>query len=378
MRLALITPYYFPSVRGNSITVQRIESGLRDQGLQAHVLSLDRQDAAAIRAELLGLRPTIAHGFHARTTGPLVAAAAAELGIPWVVTLTGTDVNHDLYDTERRAAVLEVLRGADALVAFHASIKARVEAEVPGVGPRVHVIGQAVQCREARFDLGERLGIRPPAFVAFQPAGIRRVKNIPSVLGPLAALHARHPRLRYLLAGPVIEPDEGRRVLELLARLPWATYLGALAHEEICAILPQVQVVINSSLSEGGMSNAVLEAMSKGVPVLASDIEGNRSVIEDGRDGLLYASPAELEAKLTQLLLDPSLGPALGRRAQSKVAGQFRLEGEIDAYLALYKRLLAAQVSGLNRQDAKAPPGITGISPDDGAYDGERGWSQRQ
>lgn len=344
MRLALITPHYFPSVRGNSITVQRIESGLRDQGLSAHVLSLDRQDAGTIGKELARLRPTIAHGFHARTTGPLVAAAAATLGIPWVVTLTGTDVNHDLYDPELRCAVLDVLRGADAVVAFHASIKAKVEAEVPGVGPRVHVIGQAVQCREARFDLGERLGIRPPAFVAFQPAGIRRVKNIPSVLPALAAVQQRHPRLRYLLAGPVIEPDEGERVAALLRAHPWATYLGALTHEETCAILPQAQVVINSSVSEGGMSNAVLEAMSKGVAVLASDIEGNRSVIEDGQDGLLYASPAELEARLTRLLQDPTLGPALGRRAQEKVAGQFRLEGEIDAYLALYKSLLAARV----------------------------------
>jgi glycosyltransferase involved in cell wall biosynthesis len=170
------------------------------------------------------------------------------------------------------------------------------------------------------------------------------VKNIPSVLPPLGALHARHPQLRYLLAGPVIEPDEGRRVQGELRELPWAAYLGALAHEEICAILPQVQVVLNSSLSEGGMSNAVLEAMSKGVPVLASAIEGNRSVIEDGRDGLLYASRAEFEAKLARLLLDPALGPALGRRAQAKVAGQFPLEGEIGAYLALYKSLLAARV----------------------------------
>jgi glycosyltransferase involved in cell wall biosynthesis len=344
MRLALITPHYFPSVRGNSITVQRIESGLRDQGLSAQVFSMDRQEAGAIRQELARLRPTIAHGFHARTTGPLVAAAAAELRIPWVVTLTGTDVNHDLFDPEWRAAVLEVLREADALVAFHASIKARVEAELPGVGPRVHVIGQAVQCQEARFDLGERLGIRPPAFVAFQPAGIRQVKNIASVLGPLAALQERHPHLRYLLAGPVIEADEGQRVQALLRERPWAAYLGALAHEEICAILPQVQVVINSSLSEGGMSNAVLEAMSKGVPVLASDIDGNRSVIQDGQDGLLYASLDEFAAKLTRLLQEPTLGPALGRRAQAKIAGRFRLEGEIGAYLALYKSLLPARV----------------------------------
>jgi hypothetical protein len=56
MILALVTPYYFASVRGNSITVQRIESGLRDQGLTVQVFSLDRQDRDAI---LGGLRHAI-------------------------------------------------------------------------------------------------------------------------------------------------------------------------------------------------------------------------------------------------------------------------------------------------------------------------------
>jgi glycosyltransferase involved in cell wall biosynthesis len=170
------------------------------------------------------------------------------------------------------------------------------------------------------------------------------VKDIPSIVPPLSAAQQRHPHLRYLLAGPVIEEDEGRRVEECLRGRAWARYLGALPHEEICAILPQADVVINSSISEGGMSNAVLEAMSKAVPVLASDIEGNRSVIEDGRDGLLYRSPAEFVEKLERLITDPDLRAALGRRAQEKATRDFLLEGEIGGYLHLYRTLTAARV----------------------------------
>jgi len=343
MRLALITPHFTPSVRGNAITVERIASGLRDQGVGVRVFSLDRRDAAAVRADLHAAPPDLLHGFHAAATGPLVACLAGDLGIPWVLTLTGTDVNHDLYDVRRRGAVLEVLARADALVAFHDSIRARVEAELPGAGRRVHVIGQAVRCRDGRFDLGRRLGIPGHAFVAFQPAGIRRVKNIPSILEPLAAVQRRHPRLRYLLAGPVIEEDEGRRVEALLRGRSWAAYLGPLAHAEICAILSRTDAAISSSLSEGGMPNAVLEAMSKGVPVLASSIEGHRSVIEDGRDGLLYGSPEEFEEKLERLLAEPGLGPRLGARAR-EAARQFRPEDETAAHLALYRTLLGARV----------------------------------
>lgn len=342
MILAIVTPFYFPSVRGNSITVQRIESGLRDQGVTVQVFSLDRQDRDAIVAGLRGLRPQVVHGFHATATGPLVVQTAGELGIPAVMTLTGTDVNQDLFDAARRATVLAVLAAAQAIVVFHEAVRDKLLPEVPALAPRVHVIGQTVRCDEERYDLRSKLHLDRRDFVAFQPAGIRRVKNIPAVIPPLAALRRRYPQLRYVLAGPIIEPEEGERVQLMLRGRPWAFYLGAVSHEEICAALPQVEVVLNSSLSEGGMSNAVLEAMSKGVPVLASDIEGNRTVIVDGEDGFLFRSEAEFVEKMERLLTDPALRYGLGRRAMRKIETRFPLEGEIGGYLALYRSLAAA------------------------------------
>jgi glycosyltransferase involved in cell wall biosynthesis len=343
MRLALITPHYFPSVRGNSVTVQRIESGLRDQGVIVQVFSLDQESPDAILAGLQRFRPDAIHGFHATKTGPPAIQTARALGIPAVITLTGTDVNLDLVDAGRRPTVLAVLRAAQAIVVFHETIRDRVQREAPEVGPRIRIIGQSVQCDEAPYDLRGKLGLTPLDFVVFQPAGIRGVKNIPSVIPPLRTLQERHPHLRYVLAGPVIERTEAARVEELLRDLPWAFYLGTVTHEEICAILPQVEVVVNSSLSEGGMSNAVLEAMSKGVPVVASDIDGNRSVILDGQDGFLFGSEAEFVEKVGRLLEDVALRYALGRRAKQKIVAQFKLEGEVGGYLALYRFLVAGE-----------------------------------
>jgi glycosyltransferase involved in cell wall biosynthesis len=341
MLLAIVTPYYFPSVRGNSITVQRIESGLRDRGLRAQVLSLDRQDRSGVLAGLRRLRPDVVHGFHATLAGPITLEAAGDLGIPAVVTLTGTDVNQDLYDPAHRAVVLAVVEAAQAVVVFHEAIRDRLLCEAPALRPRVHVIGQTVRCEEGSYDLRRKLGLDPRDFVVFQAAGIRRVKNIPAVIPPLVILQERHPRLRYVLAGPVVERDEGERVEAMLHGLSWASHPGALSHGEICAALPQVEVVVNSSLSEGGMSNAILEAMSKGVPVLASDIEGNRTVVEDGHDGFLFRSEADFLEKMERLLVDPALRHALGRRGMRKIESQFPFEGEIGGHLALYHSLAA-------------------------------------
>jgi glycosyltransferase involved in cell wall biosynthesis len=344
MRIALVTPHYLPSVRGNSITVQRLEAGLRGRGLTVQVCALDRQEATDARTAVRAFAPDLVHGFHARSAGPLALQLAAALGVPSAVTLTGTDVNQDLFEADRRATVLEVLRRADALVAFHASIRSRVVRAVPEAGLRVHVIAQAATCRDAGGGVAARLPLEPGTFLVFQAAGLRRVKNIPSIVPPLAAVHARYLRLRYLLVGPVIEPEEHARLEALLRGRPWACYLGSRPHEEACALLARAAVAINSSLSEGGMSNAVLEAMRQGVPVLASDIEGNRSVIEDGRDGLLYRSPGEFAAKLERLLCDPALGPALGARAREKAARDHSPAREIEAHVQLYESLIGTAV----------------------------------
>jgi glycosyltransferase involved in cell wall biosynthesis len=343
MILALVTPYYFPSVRGNSITIQRIESGLRDQGVEVEVFSLDRQDRGTILAALGRARPDVVHGFHATVSGPLITEAARLLDIPSAITVTGTDVNQDLFDPARRPLVREVMEAVQAVVVFHEAIGEKILREVPAIREKIRVIGQAVLCDGSRYDLRGAAGLHPGDFVFFQPAGVRRVKNIPTVIPWLAVLQRRHPEVNYVLAGPVIEPEEASRVTGMLRGLPWATYLGALDHEQICAGLSAVQVVINSSLSEGGMSNAVLEAMSKGVPVLASDIEGNRSVIADGEDGFLFGSAAEFLAKADRLLDDPALRAVMGHRARMKIAAHFRLEGEIDRYLALYRDLVAGR-----------------------------------
>ena len=87
------------------------------------------------------------------------------------------------------------------------------------------------------------------------------------------------------------------------------------------------------------MSNAVLEAMSKAVPVLASDIEGNRSVIVDGQDGFLYGSVADFLTRAERLLGDAALRYAMGRRAMQKIAAHFPLEAEIGGHLRLYQTL---------------------------------------
>src|SRR2546422_6407579 len=144
-RVAVLTPFAFPSVRGNAITAERIVAGLRERGEEVSVWDLSATAEADIAGEVEACRPALVHAFHAYRSGPLALRLARRLEVPLVVTLTGTDANHELLDPEHAPTVRRVLEGASALVVFHDSIRARITAALPDLASRLVVIPQAAR-----------------------------------------------------------------------------------------------------------------------------------------------------------------------------------------------------------------------------------------
>src|SRR5439155_1750987 len=156
-RVALLTPFAFPSVRGNAVTAARVAHGLRARGVEVDVWDLSLHPGVAVEAEVDAFRPAVVHAFHAYRAGPLALRQARRAEIPLVVTLTGTDANHDLFDPERASVVRRVLEGAARLTAFHDSIAERVAGALPDLRGRLVVVPQSslVDTTEP-FDLGAR------------------------------------------------------------------------------------------------------------------------------------------------------------------------------------------------------------------------------
>ena len=343
-RLAILTPFGPPSVRGNAITVGRIVRGLRERGLDARVWDASALSEAAITREVEAERPALIHAFHAYRTGPLALRLARRLEIPLVVTLTGTDANHDLFDAELAPVVRRVLEGATAVIAFHASIVERVAGALPDLRARLEVVPQAVRFDDpAPFDLPAAWPLPGGRTLIVFPAGIRPVKAPRLPLPALDALAAAEPRLRLAYAGPILDEAEAAALARELAGRPWARHLGVVPHERMAALLDQADIVLNCSVSEGGMANSVLEAMVRGRAVLASDIPGNRALVEDGVTGLLFDGPAALAAQAARLVRDGALRARLGAAARARVERDYPPAREIDGHLAIYRALARAR-----------------------------------
>jgi glycosyltransferase involved in cell wall biosynthesis len=261
--------------------------------------------------------------------------------LPLVLTLTGTDANVDLFDPERASVVRRVLEGASCLVVFHESIAARIAGVLPDLGRRLTTVPQSAWLPLAeRFDLDARWPLPPGRVLFVFPAGIRPVKRPRLPLAPLARVVARHPQVRLLYAGPVLDREEGQALVRALEGVDWARHVGEVPHAQMASLLEQADVVLNCSLSEGGMANSVLEALTVGRAVLAADIAGNRSLIEEGVTGSLFRDERELELKAEALAADPALRARLGATGRRRVVAAYPAEREIEGYLGIYRGLL--------------------------------------
>ncbi|GAB5406679.1 MAG: glycosyltransferase [Aureliella sp.] len=107
-------------------------------------------------------------------------------------------------------------------------------------------------------------------------------------------------------------------------------------------LMSGLDVLWNGSLYEG-QSNTILEAMARGVPVVASDIPGNRDLMEHDRSGILYPlGDVETLTKATNVLLrSDDLRASMGAAAAQRVKQVFSLEQMVRSYDQLYTELHA-------------------------------------
>jgi glycosyltransferase involved in cell wall biosynthesis len=301
------------------------------QGCDVQVIGLDTvsPDDAVKRIREGGF--DLCHAFHAHRGGTVALKVQECTGLPYLVTLTGSDV-YEALDDHRRQETLAALAGAARVVAFHDAIAGRLLARASALANKVTVIPQGVvlQDRRPSRPMGD-------GCTFLLPAGLRPVKNVLFPLEPLARLADRFPGLRLVLAGPELDPQYASRVLARLQEFGFARHMGAVAHEEMAALYRQADVVLNTSLFEGGMANSLLEGMASGLPVLASNVEGNRSLVTEGVTGLLYRDTGEFFVKAARLAAEPSLRTMLGQAARQRVTMHHAPDQEAAAYLGLYR-----------------------------------------
>ena len=200
-----------------------------------------------------------------------------------------------------------------------------VTAPAESVRRHVHAVER---CRPKKIvvipngvDLERFRGVQPASTAALELPGpgpilgsvgrLSPKKGQATLLEAAALVLRRRPDVTFVLVGDGPQRAELGAHAERLGLDGRLRFLGLV--EDPIPLLPRMDIFVLPSHMEG-MSNALLEAMAAGRPVVATNVGGNAEVVQDGVTGLLVPprDPQRLAEALLTLLDDPARAAAMG------------------------------------------------------------------
>ena len=336
-----LRPYVraFDDVRYFSYLPESLDTFTTDREVLARVTLLRGRGHPWLHSVLLPLRHrralagcSVLRVF--QITGAVPALVARRwFGVPFVTTygfryaaLTRSPLTRQL----RRIVESLALAAADAIIVTTPALEAYVRSRRPR--GEVHLIPNGVDT--TLFQPAPR----PPREVreVLYVGRLSGEKNLGALVE--AAARVKHTPLRVTLVGS--GPD--RAALEARARALGVSLQvkPVVPHPEVARLMAAADAFVLASFNEGH-PKVLLEAMAAGAPCVASDCEGNRSLVADGRTGLLFDpyKPEDLAAQLDRVLGDAGLAAGLATAARHQVTASYDLGALVAEEIALLKRV---------------------------------------
>ena len=331
-------------------------SGPREQTLRAHgvpVHSIGKRgkfDPIACRrleAKLVELQPDIVHTwlFAANSYGRAAALAAR---VPVIV---AGERCVDPWKSWWQLAIDRHLLKSTSAVVTNTTAVTQFYAQRGVPTERFVVIPNAVepptQTPLTRDEAFARLGIPPRDKLVMAIGRLWPQKGYRDLIWSGELLHVAYPQVWFVIVG---DGPERARLMHYRDKVRGDDSVRFAGQRvDAAQLLSAADVLWNGSLYEG-QSNTILEAMSLGVPVVASDIPGNRDLVQHGKTGYLYklGDVATLTRKTNYLLNNPSVGQTLGEAASARTRDEFSVKLMIERHAELYQCL--AQQAGVGRR----------------------------
>ncbi|MEU8174835.1 glycosyltransferase [Microbispora hainanensis] len=324
------------------------EAALRDAGVEVHHLGFTRSGRLAPARNVLAfcrmvrllrrVRPQVLHAYLPESY--LLGVPAARLAqVPVVIAGRRGLSRFNKARTPLFAIGTVVTRLADHVVANAAAVAedARRAERIPG--HKLTVIYNGLS--RSAFDRVDPAPLGTGLPVVLCVARLVPEKGLGFLVDAAAILARRGRPCTVALAGdgPARDDLEAHaRALAVDLRL-----LGAQA--DVRPLLAAADVVVLPSLAEG-MSNAIMEAMAAGRPVVATDVGGAAELLEDRGILVPPEDPVALGEGILRVLDDPELAARLGTEARAWARKNLDLDVMADDHLALYRRLLDERCGG--------------------------------
>jgi glycosyltransferase involved in cell wall biosynthesis len=292
---------------------------------------------------LRALKPDILHAYTG-VSGAHALPLARRLRIPLVVSFGGYDATAteaELRQWATRGRVLlrrkEAMKREMQRIVTISDFLRRQLVERGWPAEKIRVIHRGIDTERFTPEGSPPLSERAP--VVFFAGRLIEVKGTTYLLRAMREVRTRVPDARLVIAGA----GELRAALEREAGelgVP-VRFLGRASADVVRACHAEAQVYCMPSVTAAtgqreGLSNALLEAMAAGLPVVGSDSGGIPEAIGDAGFLVAERDVGALASRITQLLSDAALRERMGRAARQRIATHFDLRRQAAKLEALY------------------------------------------
>jgi len=302
-------------------------------------LMVHRAGAARIAAEIERFHGRLLHIYFGNI-GVHLLPFLRIARVPVIVSFHGADAGVDMQRPAFLHAMREMLDRADLVLARSQALADCLAAlGCPREKLRINRTGIPLE----RFGFRQRTAPTDGAWRFFQACRLIPKKGIQTSLHAFARFAKSHPRSTFVLAGEGPMLEEMRQLAAQLGIAGQVHFAGFLNHESLLECLATAHIFLHPSETgpdgnQEGVPNSLLEAMSTGLPVLATRHGGIPEAVTEGTDGFLVEErDAEgLAHAMEALASDPARYAAMGMAASRAVAKKFEQSRQIAALEACY------------------------------------------
>lgn len=275
---------------------------------------------------------------HLNASDMVGAAVGRVCGVPVVSTqhTVGRRVSHRLRHRVRR---LTLRRIAEVVAVGHTV----AEEQRTALGEQsVTVIPNPApppQVRASRAAMRRQLGVSPRGPLLVAAGRLEPPKDHQCMIEAIASVVPVHPDAVLLLLGNGSCRDAVAARVRALGLSESVRLLGL--RDDVADVLGAADLFISSSAWEG-MPLAILEAMSAGLPVVATDVGDCRAVLGDTGVIVPPRAPAALAEAINSLLADPARAARLGQAAKQRALTDYGLDQWVSRLVAVYRRVATA------------------------------------
>ena len=172
-----------------------------------------------------------------------------------------------------------------------------------------------------------------------------RQKGIDVLLRAWALFVKEHPESLLLILGTDALQQEGveraaKRFVVERGLSKHVMFVGLVRN--VYKFLKMADLYIFPSRDGEGLSNALIEAMACGLPVIASDVWGNRSVLTHGVNGILFPTGdhVALASHIRELHGNSAKAETLGGEARNAILRRYSIESIADKYASIYSSIV--------------------------------------